>query len=369
MRKKCFLFIICIFFMALLPAQYYWFGGISGDFLFPGRSSSALNPGKGGGVTLEGGLNFGFFDASVKLGYSHSGINGLVIAMDEFKLGGAAALNIDMNLLPFMPWFINLRPELSAYADLLNIKYYQTQSYMQRGMDTKALAFTCQLTAGISLDVPRLIYIEKCEVVPFAAYAFNIRFDQNGLINSNEVSLGARVFFGRPRYVKPVKEEEPAVEEPVVEEQVIEEPIIEELVVEEQVVEEPAELTVTLPPVFFAPNAVDFSGLTEKELETIHELLLQVVQILSEYPDYGAVIQGHANNVTGTEEEHLWTLIPMSKKRASIVVDELVKLGADESSLVIEAMGSDEPLAADETELWKNRRVDIEFQKLTEMSE
>ena len=364
-HKKWLLVVVCVFFLSLLPAQKYWFGGIGGDFFFPGNSSSMLNPGMGGGVTLEGGLDFGLFDTSLKLGYSHSGKNGLIISIDEFKLGAAAALNIDMNLLSFMPYFINLRPEIAAYADLMNIKYYQTTSLMQRGLYNKAITFTCQLTAGISLDIPRLIYIGKHEVVPFAGYAFNIKFDKNALLKSNTVSIGARAFFDRPRYVKPVKEEPPAViEEPVI----VEEPVIEP-VIEEPVPEEPVELTITMPPVFFAPNAVDFSGLTEAEMETIRQILQQVAQILEEYPDYGGVIQGHANNVTGTEEEHIWTLIPMSKKRAGIVVDELVKLGVDESRLFIEAKGSDEPLAADVYESWKNRRVDIEFVKLTEMLE
>ena len=109
----------------------------------------------------------------------------------------------------------------------------------------------------------------------------------------------------------------------------------------------------------FAPDAADFKGLTDEQLQRNKELFDTVARILKQYDNYNITVEGHANNVSGTEREHLKELLPLSQKRAETVKRELIARGIEAERLNAVGRGSDKMLTHKKDEIWKNRRVEF----------
>jgi outer membrane protein OmpA-like peptidoglycan-associated protein len=90
-------------------------------------------------------------------------------------------------------------------------------------------------------------------------------------------------------------------------------------------------------------------------------VLKRIAGILNKFKDYKVTIEGHANNVTGTEKEEIQELIPLSEARAQAVKDILSKNGVDPYRLSIIGVGGRQPVVArsDVDNWWKNRRVEF----------
>ena len=134
--------------------------------------------------------------------------------------------------------------------------------------------------------------------------------------------------------------------------------------------------------IIFRADKADFVG---KDKDAVHGLsadvitnnervLQRVADILNKFRDYNVVIEGHANNLSNTEEEETATvlngqpnipLVPLSKDRAEYVKSRLVKYGVNESRLSTEGKGGGYPVApsTDRNVSWKNRRVEFILQK------
>jgi outer membrane protein OmpA-like peptidoglycan-associated protein/flagellar hook assembly protein FlgD len=125
-------------------------------------------------------------------------------------------------------------------------------------------------------------------------------------------------------------------------------------------------LIIRVPAINFRENKADFDkGLPRLVIEKNIRVLNRVAAALQRYPDYRVTVEGHANNVTGTEaEEKRDNLGPLSQSRANVVRDYLINQGV-KNKLDAEGIGGKRPVVdrKDSANRWKNRRVEFILQK------
>jgi len=138
-------------------------------------------------------------------------------------------------------------------------------------------------------------------------------------------------------------------------------------------------LKMQVPSIIFRADNADFkskaevsNGLEQSVIDNDERVLKRISEILSKFKDYDVTIQGHANNVSGTEMEETTdttqygkALVPLSEARAAFVKQMLVSYGIDANRLDTQGMGGREPVAArsDKDNWWKNRRVEFILHK------
>lgn len=120
-------------------------------------------------------------------------------------------------------------------------------------------------------------------------------------------------------------------------------------------------LKIAVPSIIFRENAADFNGLETAVVDKNAQVLRRIAEILNKFKDYKIQIEGHANNVTGTQKEEDTELIPLSRSRAEAVRDFLIRNGVDAARLSTIGMGGTQPVAerSDRENWWKNRRVEF----------
>lgn len=138
-------------------------------------------------------------------------------------------------------------------------------------------------------------------------------------------------------------------------------------------------LKMAVPSIIFRSDAADFKtegeikgGITAAQKENNERVLKRIAEVLNKFKNYTVTIEGHANNVSGTEtEENQDTtqygkaLRPLSQERAEFVKNELKKNGVDASRLTAVGRGGSQPVVArsDKDNWWKNRRVEFILNK------
>lgn len=131
-------------------------------------------------------------------------------------------------------------------------------------------------------------------------------------------------------------------------------------------------LKMAVPSIIFRANAADFktakeapgSKVTPEQAANNERVLKRVADILKKFPDYTITVVGHANNITGTEEEETGgdiPLVPLSRNRAEFVKTRLEAYGIESNRMSVEGKGGRERIAAlnDRENWWKNRRVEF----------
>lgn len=100
---------------------------------------------------------------------------------------------------------------------------------------------------------------------------------------------------------------------------------------------------------YFAPGSTELNDESQDQI-------VATAAILQAYPVLRIQLRGHTDN-TGSEETNL----ELSYERARSVMVALIKQGVLPVRISIEGMGSDEPVAANDTEEGKmrNRRIDL----------
>ncbi len=152
-----------------------------------------------------------------------------------------------------------------------------------------------------------------------------------------------------------------------------------ELSVDVLVIHEGHLLKIQVPSIIFRSDSADFvgkdvdskKGLDQATIDNNIKVIQRIAQILNKFPDYRVRIEGHANNITGTEAEETSTangnipLVPLSKARADLVRDMLIESGVDGNRLSTVGMGGRQPVVSrsDKPNWWKNRRVEFILEK------
>ena len=138
-------------------------------------------------------------------------------------------------------------------------------------------------------------------------------------------------------------------------------------------------LKMAVPSIIFRSNHADFktadeapgSKVTKRQAANNERVLKRVAEVLKKFPDYTVTVTGHANNLTGTEEEETSTangnipLVPLSKERAEFVKSRLVEYGVESKRLSVDGKGGRQPVVprSDVANWWKNRRVEFILHK------
>lgn len=138
-------------------------------------------------------------------------------------------------------------------------------------------------------------------------------------------------------------------------------------------------LKMQVPSIIFRSDKADFvgkdedpqKGLEQSVIDNNVRVLKRIAEILNKFKDYTVRIEGHANNVTGTEAEETSTangnipLVPLSEARAETVRRMLVEFGVSSHRLTTVGMGGRNPIVPrdDRDNWWKNRRVEFILNK------
>lgn len=112
---------------------------------------------------------------------------------------------------------------------------------------------------------------------------------------------------------------------------------------------------------FFSKNGAVFSGLSRKQIARNERTIDEAVALIKKYPDCHVLIEGYANNISGTEKENRTACMPLSLWRAEYIKKELIKRGIKAEQIETVGRGGTNPLAGrkDRNNWWKNRRVEF----------
>lgn len=112
---------------------------------------------------------------------------------------------------------------------------------------------------------------------------------------------------------------------------------------------------------YFSKNGAVFTGLSREQIRQNEKTIDEAVELIKKHPECTVLIEGYANNISGSEEEDRTACMPLSLWRAEYIKKELKKRGIDEDKIETVGKGGANPLAdkADRNNWWKNRRVEF----------
>jgi hypothetical protein len=138
-------------------------------------------------------------------------------------------------------------------------------------------------------------------------------------------------------------------------------------------------LKMQVPSIIFRSDKADFvgkdvdpkKGLDQSVIDNNIRVLKRIAEILNKFKDYTVRIEGHANNISGTEAEETSTangnipLVPLSEERAETVRKMLIEFGVSSHRLSTVGVGGRQPVVprGDRDNWWKNRRVEFILNK------
>jgi flagellar hook assembly protein FlgD/outer membrane protein OmpA-like peptidoglycan-associated protein len=120
-------------------------------------------------------------------------------------------------------------------------------------------------------------------------------------------------------------------------------------------------LKIKISSITFAPNSPEvILDNSEKGIKN-RSVLERLAEVFTKYGNYNILIEGHANNVTGTQKEEVEELGPLSLARAREVRRALVSMGLGARRIEVDGKGGREMLFPfrDTENNWKNRRVEF----------
>lgn len=124
-------------------------------------------------------------------------------------------------------------------------------------------------------------------------------------------------------------------------------------------------LRIQISSIHFAGNTADLFASDDDILSRNLDTLRRLARILNRYPDREIIIEGHAAHIylenPAMQREQEQALLPLSRARATEVMEALIILGVDRNRMRVEAYGGARPVVphADRENLWKNRRVEF----------
>ncbi len=123
---------------------------------------------------------------------------------------------------------------------------------------------------------------------------------------------------------------------------------------------------IQVPSITFPPNSADLQPDNDDQTtRNNRDVLDRVTEILSRFPEYAIIVEGHAVNLSGTQREESEELRPLSQRRAEAVREELIRRGVPSGMVSARGRGGTLPVVphTDEQMRWKNRRVDFILQR------
>ena len=121
---------------------------------------------------------------------------------------------------------------------------------------------------------------------------------------------------------------------------------------------------IILPRIQFPANSARLADASPEDRRTFDQVIARTVRILNNQSDMRILIEGHANATrftgsTPNPQEQRTELIPLSRERAEVVRQELVRRGIDGSRLETRGVGAEAPLGsfADPQGQRRNRRI------------
>ncbi len=124
-------------------------------------------------------------------------------------------------------------------------------------------------------------------------------------------------------------------------------------------------LRIRVSSIHFAGNTADLFAGTDEELARNLDTLRRLARILNRYPEREIIVEGHAAHIylegAAMRAEQEQVLIPLSRARATEVMQALIILGVDRNRMSVEAYGGSRPVVphADRPNMWQNRRVEF----------
>lgn len=124
-------------------------------------------------------------------------------------------------------------------------------------------------------------------------------------------------------------------------------------------------LRIRVSSIHFAGNTADIFASDDEVLNRNLDTLRRLAHILNRYPEREIIVEGHAAHIyledPAMRREQEQVLIPLSRSRATEVMQALIILGVDRNRMSVEAYGGARPAVphADRENLWKNRRVEF----------
>ena len=115
----------------------------------------------------------------------------------------------------------------------------------------------------------------------------------------------------------------------------------------------------------FDADKETFNDLNAQQKDELEHTLQAIVRQLKKHSDCSISVDGYANNITGSEKENKEELVPLSAKRAKVIMEELIKRGIDRKTITYAGMGGSNAIASrtDKKNWWKNRRVEFTIRK------
>ena len=122
---------------------------------------------------------------------------------------------------------------------------------------------------------------------------------------------------------------------------------------------------------YFSKNGAVFTGLSRKQIRQNEKTINEAVEIIKQHPECTVIIEGYAQNISGTEKENQTACMPLSLWRAEYVKKELIKRGIDKDKIKTVGMGGANPIAGpnDRSNWWKNRRVEFVITYMSEVED
>lgn len=115
----------------------------------------------------------------------------------------------------------------------------------------------------------------------------------------------------------------------------------------------------------FDADQETFDDLTIEQQLELEQTFRAIVRQLKKHEDCIVTVEGYGNNISGTEKENREEVLPLSEKRAKVIMEELIKHGVKKEQLAYVGRGDKNPIdtSSDPKNWWKNRRVEFSIKK------
>lgn len=176
------------------------FAGLRGTFALPivltEASAATVMSSVGGGGGAEFGIQLGKFQLAVDAAYAGTASKSHIIQSFHTGLvGGHAFYVLDKDLIPFFPNFLAIRPGVGIAAKLYSGAVFRTESLRARGLSDPVNGVTPEYSVFLSADFPELLQAGRFSFVPYTSYEAFFAADKRGLVFSQQLGLGMRMYF------------------------------------------------------------------------------------------------------------------------------------------------------------------------------